>query len=385
MHKLDTKTVDMYRLAEEIRQSVKDKADKPSPTERDELLIYNIDINPGHFETLLSELENASQAKTSLPKKLDRFPLNRSKSLQNLILKIYNLLFREQRAINAKLVTGLREALRLNYVLQEQLRILQINDTFLKTELTQYRNSLANLTGSEYAKSVVNLTPYKPVLENSHDALYAAFEDRFRGSRQEIASRLRVYLPFVKEAGIGTEAMGVLDLGSGRGEWLELLRSNDLCAEGVDSNSVLVGQCREKGLLVTHADALQHLLHLPDNCIGGITGFHIVEHLSFETLLELFDQSLRALRPNGMVIFETPNPANILVGSHSFFMDPTHQRPLPMELLKFLLESRGFSIVKILQLHPYPDSYHVEGGTVAQTFNQYFYGPQDYAVIARKI
>ena len=71
------------------------------------------------------------------------------------------------------------------------------------------------------------------VVENSHalDALYATFQDVFRGSRENIKTRLRAHLPRVKTAGVGTDAMPIVDLGCGRGEWLELLR-DDCAIEG---------------------------------------------------------------------------------------------------------------------------------------------------------
>jgi len=49
------------------------------------------------------------------------------------------------------------------------------------------------------------------------DATYLAFEDQFRGSREEIKKRLAVYLPVLRGAQAGTERAPVLDVGCGNG------------------------------------------------------------------------------------------------------------------------------------------------------------------------
>jgi len=114
----------------------------------------------------------------------------------------------------------------------------------------------------------------------------------------------------------------------------------------------MVQQCRDRGFDVQESDALEYLKKLDPNSLGVITGFHIIEHLPLRTLISLFDESLRALMPGGMVIFETPNPENIIVGSCNFYYDPTHIRPIPPDVLQFLAETRGFVKTEILRLHP---------------------------------
>ncbi|MCL5742691.1 MAG: methyltransferase domain-containing protein, partial [Acidobacteria bacterium] len=222
--------------------------------------------------------------------------------------------------------------------------------------------------------------------EHSLDSLYASFEDIFRGSREDIKARQSVYLPYIREAKAGSSKAPVIDLGCGRGEWLELLREEGLTAQGVDSNRVMVERCGELGLQVKLSDALAHLREMKDGSAGCVTGFHIVEHMPWVDLIQLLDETLRVLRPGGLAIFETPNPNNILVGSREFFNDPTHVKPLPSRVLKFLAEARGLCKVQVLELHPYPKSCSFEGDGkgVAQQLNEYFYGPQDYSVIGRK-
>jgi SAM-dependent methyltransferase len=217
-----------------------------------------------------------------------------------------------------------------------------------------------------------------------HDAVYLALEESFRGSPAEIKERLKVYLPLIEQAHIESDARPLLDIGCGRGEWLELLREANVPAVGVDSNRVLVAQGRSRGLSITEADVLAHLRKLPDESLGALTGFHIIEHLPLEELLGLLDETIRVVRAGGPVIFETPNPENVLVGSCNFYFDPTHRNPLPAPVMKFLLESRGFTRVRILRLNP-SDAEPVAGDTdLVKRFNQYFYGPMDYAVVGWK-
>lgn len=219
------------------------------------------------------------------------------------------------------------------------------------------------------------------------DALYAALEDEFRGSRRDIKERLSVYLPRLAAAGIGSESMPVLDVGCGRGEWLELLREHQLQASGVDLNRVLLAMCQERGLPAVEAEAVEYLRNLPEASLGAVTAFHVIEHLALPQLLDLLDAAWRALKPGGMAIFETPNPNNMFVSSRYFYLDPTHRHPVPPLLGRFLVEARSFERVEILELHPWPEEHRVDtrtGGDLAARFNECFYGPQDYAIIGWK-
>jgi len=221
--------------------------------------------------------------------------------------------------------------------------------------------------------------------EHLFDAMYVRIEDRFRGMRAEIKERLRVYLPYVKEAQIGERNSPILDLGCGRGEWLELLKENGYVAEGVDFNRVMVRQCLEIGLDVTESDVVAYLRDQQPNSFGAITGFHILEHLPLKAIISLFDEVLRVLKSGGMVIFETPNPENLIVAACNFHLDPTHKHPLPPGLLNFLIESRGFEKTQIIKLHPYefvPQEQTTSAAVAALI--SLFSTEQDYSVIAYK-
>jgi SAM-dependent methyltransferase len=219
------------------------------------------------------------------------------------------------------------------------------------------------------------------------DAFFAAFDEQFRGTRTATKERLRVYLPFLQEVKSVVGDHPVVDLGCGRGEWLELLQEEGIQGKGVDRNRVLVDECRQSGLDVVESDLLAYLCSLPDRSVGAVTGFHVVEHLPFALLLTVFDETVRVLQPGGIAIFETPNPQNMLVSTEEFYIDPTHRHPLPSSLLKFVAEVKGLARVKVLYLHPFPEAHQVQeaGLEVARRFNQLFYGPRDYAVIGWKV
>ena len=216
------------------------------------------------------------------------------------------------------------------------------------------------------------------------DALYVEFEARFRGSRELIKQRQHVHLPVITEAGAGTRERPVIDVGAGRGEWLELLREQGLVARGIDLNTAMVEACREHGLDCIFGDAVGELAKLASGSVGAVTGFHIIEHLPFRVMVALFDEALRVLAPGGVILFETPNPANLQVGSRWFYLDPTHNNPLPGEMVSMIAEARGFNRVRIQPLHPMTQTFDAIDKRLGEQLDALLHGPQDYALIAYK-
>lgn len=210
-------------------------------------------------------------------------------------------------------------------------------------------------------------------------AFYAAFEDRFRGSREEIRQRQAVHLDRVLGQAAGLAELPVLDLGCGRGEWLELLREHGVRAVGIDTNRVFLAENAARGLEVIEAEALDHLRACADGSARAVTGFHIIEHLPFDLMRALLDQCLRVLAEGGLVLFETPNPENLITAARNFYYDPTHVRPIAPELAAFLLQAHGFREVEIVRLHP------VQGAVLEEVppgfLRELLFGPQDYAVL----
>lgn len=224
-------------------------------------------------------------------------------------------------------------------------------------------------------------------IEHTNDALLVNHAQAFRGERSEIKARFAVYEPYLKEAFAATSGAPVVDLGCGRGEWLELLRDWDIPASGIDSNHELVEMCCEMSLDVRHGHLPRILSSIPGESLSALTAFHVLEHVSFADLLEIIDHAVRILKPGGIAIFETPNPGNIFVGAKNFYLDPTHHHPIPSELLAFLVEARGLWDPKVLPLSPYPDDFRLAGSDcpAVQFINDHFFGAQDYGIVAHKV
>lgn len=223
------------------------------------------------------------------------------------------------------------------------------------------------------------------------DPFYAAFEDRFRGDRNLVRKRAEPYLEWIKQVGAGTAIAPVLDIGCGRGEWLELLRDHGLLARGIDLNRIFADVCRGYGLDIIEGDAISALSAMPAASIGAITSMHLVEHLSFEDLIVLLDEANRVLVPGGLIALETPNPENLLVGSHTFYMDPTHRNPIPPEALRWIVEARGFYGATIERLTvarelnaPALLPQDFPGASSINVLLSSLHAAPDYAIVARK-
>jgi SAM-dependent methyltransferase len=181
------------------------------------------------------------------------------------------------------------------------------------------------------------------------DSLYVALEDHFRGAESVIKERQASYLPYITST-VSVDAP-LLDIGCGRGEWLAVLKDNNISASGIDSNIACIDDCKSKGLSVVQADLLDALRQTPEHSLGAVTMFQVMEHLPFPVLVETFRLILRALKPGGVLIAEVPNAKNLRVSAGTFWIDPTHQRPLFPELLQFLARELGFHSVEGLYVN----------------------------------
>ena len=395
-----------------------------------------------YIEGFINTAKSRTEIRTSWPQSLNRFPFILLKPLAFILLGCLKLLFKDQREVNFNILETLKEFIKLNGKILEQIDLMdsdiqqnfEVFDTFLaklaresekiaeKVQNLEQQMNCLKTTEKLQQEKVQNLEqqmnylqcdlnqqkrlvtmffeeskkklaePFAQkqletfVKEESHllDAFYVAFEDRFRGSREEILDRQKNYLPFLAESKIDKQNSLILDIGCGRGEWLELLQDSGYKAKGIDINRVMVEQCCSRGLDVQEEDAISYLKSLPDSSIGVISGFHIIEHLPFKVLLQLFDEALRVLHSGGLIIFETPNPENVLVGSCTFYLDPTHRNPLPSQMVRFVAESQGLQSVKIVNLNPVLENQQLKESDLPEPLNQYFYGAQDYAIIGYK-
>jgi SAM-dependent methyltransferase len=187
----------------------------------------------------------------------------------------------------------------------------------------------------------------RPARAATADAFkYVAFEDRFRGSEDEIRVRLADYVPYFQ----GTT--DVLDIGCGRGEFLDLLERAGIRARGLDLNSEMVEVCRARGLDVVEADALDYLSRVSDESLGGVIAVQVVEHLQPEYLTRLLQTAFYKLKPGARLILETINPACWVAFFESYLRDLTHVRPIHADTLQHLLHASGFTSVDIVYRAP---------------------------------
>jgi 2-polyprenyl-3-methyl-5-hydroxy-6-metoxy-1,4-benzoquinol methylase len=224
---------------------------------------------------------------------------------------------------------------------------------------------------------------------------YVRFEDLHRGSQEDIKWKQKNYLAYFR--GKGT----VLDIGCGRGEFLELLTEAQIPALGVDTNQEMIRVCQAKGLKAAHGDGLDYLKNLPDQNLGGIFLSQVIEHLKPEALRELVRVSFAKLVSGGVLLAETINPQCLSTFSGAFYLDLSHHNPIHPEAARFLWESLGFRQVEVLYVSPFPeemklkemvrredDSYEDELARVLneniQSLNALLYGCQDYAVVGYK-
>ena len=200
--------------------------------------------------------------------------------------------------------------------------------------------------------------------EENLDIDYFLFEQRFRGRREDIKERQRVYLDYFRGKS------KVLDIGCGRGEFVELLLENGVGVQGIDINEDMVGYCQDRGLPVIQADLFTYLEGLDDNSLDGIISVQVIEHLRSSELLRFIDLCLLKSKGGGVIVLETINTQNPTAVCNSFYADLTHTRPVHPETLKFIMDSKGFrdSYLRFLDA---PEEYPLAG-------------PLDYAMIAHK-
>jgi SAM-dependent methyltransferase len=213
------------------------------------------------------------------------------------------------------------------------------------------------------------------------DDFYKNFENKYRGSRELIKDRLSVYLPYAQSIHQHYPTAQSLDLGCGRGEWLSLMSEMGYEARGIDLDESMLAVNRNLGLNVKFQDALDALLETPDNSLLMVTGFHIAEHLDFRKLQDIVKHALRVLVPGGLLILETPNTENILIGTSNFFLDPTHIKPLPYQLLSFIPENAGFYRTQVLRIQ---EDASLKNGKEVTLYNVLTGVSPDYAIVSQK-
>jgi O-antigen chain-terminating methyltransferase len=207
---------------------------------------------------------------------------------------------------------------------------------------------------------------------------YARFAERFRGSEEYVKAGQQLYLPYFQGC------RNVLDIGCGRGEFLQMMRAAGVPAKGVELSAESVALCRSAGLDAEVADVFPYLAELPEGALDGIFCSQVVEHLPPDRLPELIRLGARALAPGGVIAIETPNPECLAIFATHFYLDPTHTRPVPHPLLIFYLEEFGVGNLAVRRLSPAKDSMP-SLQSLPDDFREAFFGALDYAVIGRKL
>jgi len=208
--------------------------------------------------------------------------------------------------------------------------------------------------------------------------VYALFEERFRGRPEDIERGQRAYLDLLKDV-----PGAVLDVGCGRGEFLRLVAAAGRKASGIESNPVSVAACRAAALDVEEADAFDALSRRPAASLGAVVAFQVVEHWPPAAILRFLQEARRVLSPGGVLIAETVNTDSI-AALRSFYLDPTHVRPVPPEALRFLAEAAGFTDCRIDYRAPLPPGERLEERSENdRKLNALLFGAQDYALVAR--
>jgi len=232
--------------------------------------------------------------------------------------------------------------------------------------------------------------PALAALPSGFESLRRVFEEAFRGPVPVVTERVRPYAEDLVSLG-----GPVVDLGCGRGELLDVLGAAGVEAYGVDVSAEHVDLCRERGLDARHEDARAHLAGVDARSLGAVVAIQLVEHLAIDELVEIIELAARAVRPGGLVVLETPNPENVVVASSSFYLDPTHTRPIPPALLAFLVGARGFGEIEVRRLdraeqprglaRPKPGEPWADAlGPLVDVVNFHLFGPADYVVIGRR-
>ena len=207
---------------------------------------------------------------------------------------------------------------------------------------------------------------------------YSRFSERFRGSEDYVRRNQEFYKPHF------SGCTNVLDVGCGRGEFLETMREIGVTARGIDLGEESVAYCRDKGFDAEIADLFPYLEAQPEAEFDGIMISQVVEHLAPERLPSLVKLCGSRLRRNGVLAIETPNPECLAIFATHFYLDPTHTRPVPPQLLRFYMEEAGLAQIEIRELSPAMDSMP-EVTELPENFRNRFFGGLDFAITGRKL
>src|SRR5262245_20007750 len=381
--------VDVQELMREVQRRARTSPDGERPMEPPQPPEHSL---RGHYDLLATPLDSPRPGFGQVLKGIRR-------ALTRLLFPV----FHRQTAFNVAVVAGMDQAaarakrveseigmlerqVATQMALAERVGHLSARVRRLEAEVTQPAHAQEPLA-EPGGQAGVPARAGKPAFIDQ-----VSMQERFRGSQEEVKDRQRKYVQYFRAGG------RVLDIGCGRGEFLELLREQGVSGQGVDYDLDNVLHCQSKGLDVAHGDAFALLEQLPDGALDGIFCAQFIEHFPPPQIVRLVNLVARKLAPNGVAIFETPNPACLSVFAHAYYLDFTHVWPYHPEVMTFLMQAAGFMGVRLVFSSPLdPDARFpllsesaVFGGETemynraAALVNRLLFGPQDYAVIGRK-
>jgi len=315
-------------------------------------------------EELRTFVENKIKGSSNLKGKIKKIPI-----LGGILWYFYGFL---------KAPFRIRELYKERERLYEELNFLRTNWNKEKEQIYEELNLLKNDFSFRYTEpekfKVFNLDGFiKEELKDKSSDFYILFEEVFRG--EDIKERLSKYLPFIRESfdKIGSNSV-FLDFGCGRGELMEILKENEIPVVGVEINKEYVELLNRKGFSVHYGDGIEFLKRFSDESLLGISAIHVIEHLELERQKEFIELSYRKIKPEGLLIVETPNP-KCSIALANFYIDFTHIRPCPYEFLCFLFEYVGFKDIRLILSSPVDRAFRT-----GNPFGDYM----DYAIIGFK-
>jgi SAM-dependent methyltransferase len=264
--------------------------------------------------------------------------------------------------------------------------------------VTREIDRLQNPAGGPAASLAGNRQRDEAFSDPVESMTYVGFEDRFRGTPEDIRTRVEDYLPVI------SAHTNVVDIGCGRGELLDALQERGVAARGVDTNHSMVELCRSRGLDVTESDAVSFLMREPEASLGGLVAIQVVEHFTPAYLLRFLTAAFAALAPGAPLILETINPSCWMAFFETYIRDLTHQRPLHPDTLKYLVQASGFSQVDVQFRRPVRDADRLDRVAMpapasqpseireladainahADKLNQRLFSSTDYVIVARR-
>jgi O-antigen chain-terminating methyltransferase len=362
--------------------------------------IFEIDLDNINIEDIMNQIRKKIQEKGIIDEEIEFGQISSEEEMLPEYLRMINNLWdvnsysniHSHRKVIGKIIIFIKKIIRksifwyINPIVQQQNQF----NAFATRTLNSMTAKLNNME-EEIRKT-------KEIEKNHNDRLekieqkdkimfdYVKFEDKYRGSQEDIKKRLLEYLKYFEGK------HNVLDIGCGRGEFLQILKENNIEAKGIDINNDMLLLCREKNLIVENIDALTYLNSLEDNSLGGIMLTQVIEHMEPNYLIQLISLAYKKLKPEAYFIAETINPQSLIVFTEAYFMDLSHIRMIHPYTIKFLLENEGFKDSSIKYLSKVGDDLRIpevnelptEFNKAINKLNDVVYGYRDYAIIGRK-